>query len=141
MTIDWQTFTPWSSLFGGVIIGLAAGALALRAGRILGVSGIVAGLAEPDADRLGRAALVAGLILSPVLFGLVAPLPALRIDAGWAAVIAGGLLVGFGTRLGSGCTSGHGVCGLARLSPRSLVAVVTFVVAAMATVFVLRHAI
>lgn len=139
MTIDWSNFTPWASLAGGVLIGLAATALALGSGRILGVSGFVAGLFERDGEWNARFALLAGLVLAPVLVGLVhaqaAPLP----DVGWPAIVAGGLLVGFGTRLASGCTSGHGVCGLSRLSLRSAVATGLFMAAAAATVFVARH--
>lgn len=139
MTIDWQNFTPWASLAGGLLIGLAAGVLALRSGRILGVSGLVAGLFETDDEWRARLALIAGLVAAPVLLGLVAPLAAPALDAGWLAVIGGGLLVGFGTRLAGGCTSGHGVCGLSRLSPRSMVATGVFMAAAVVTVFVVRH--
>jgi len=139
MTIDWSNFTPWASLAGGVLIGLAATALALGSGRILGVSGFVAGLFERDGEWSARLALLAGLILAPVLVGLVHPLAAPLPDVGWPAIVAGGLLVGFGTRLASGCTSGHGVCGLSRLSLRSAVATGLFMAAAAATVFVARH--
>jgi uncharacterized membrane protein YedE/YeeE len=139
MTIDWSNFTPFASLFGGVLIGLAAVALALRSGRILGVSGFVAGLFERDGEWGARLALLAGLIAAPLLVGLVHPLAAPVPDVGWPAIVAGGLLVGFGTRLASGCTSGHGVCGLSRLSLRSAVATGLFMTAAAVTVFVVRH--
>ncbi len=139
MSIDWLHFTPWASLVGGLLIGAAAGFLALRSGRILGVSGFVSGLFERDAEWTPRLALIAGLILAPLLLGLYRPLPAPVPDAGWVVVIAGGLLVGFGTRLASGCTSGHGVCGLSRLSLRSAVATGVFMATAVATVFVTRH--
>jgi uncharacterized membrane protein YedE/YeeE len=139
MSIDWQHFTPWASLAGGVLIGIAAGLLALRSGRILGVSGLVSGVFEFDDEWVARLALVGGLILAPLALGLFGARVAPELDAGWTAVIAGGLLVGFGTRLASGCTSGHGVCGLSRLSLRSAVATGLFMAAAMATVFVVRH--
>lgn len=139
MSIDWQNFTPWASLAGGLVIGASAGLLAWRSGRILGVSGLVGGLFRTDAEWTARLALIAGLVLAPVLLGLVHPLAAPVPDVGWPAVVVGGLCVGFGTRLASGCTSGHGVCGLSRLSPRSAVATALFMAAAVATVFVARH--
>lgn len=139
MTIDWQNFTPWASLAGGILIGLSAGFLALRSGRILGVSGFVSGLFDRDDEWTSRLMLLAGLVAAPLLVGLVAPQSAPIPDVGWPAVIAGGLLVGFGTRMASGCTSGHGVCGLSRLSLRSVVATGLFMAAAAATVFIVRH--
>jgi uncharacterized protein len=140
MTIDWMNFTPWSSLAGGVLIGIAAAMFALLNGRIAGVSGVLGGLLKPARGDIGwRAAFVLGLLASPLVYMLGAALPVLRIDAGWAALIVAGLLVGVGTRYGAGCTSGHGVCGLSRLSPRSLVATVVFMGAGFTTVFVLRH--
>lgn len=141
--IDWTHFTPWASLAGGALLGLASAAFILFNGRILGISGIVGGLLGPRPGDVGwRVAFVLGMLAAPVTFALVAPAgfpPAPRIDAGYGAVIAAGLLVGFGTRYGSGCTSGHGVCGLSRLSPRSLVATVLFMGAGFATVFLIRH--
>ena len=140
MTIDWTHFTPWPALAGGLLIGLAAAAFVLVNGRIAGISGIVGGLPRPvQGDVAWRVAFLAGLVVAPLAYGLFAPLPAVRIDAGAGTLAAAGLLVGLGTRYGSGCTSGHGVCGLARLSPRSLVATVSFTAAGFATVFVLRH--
>ncbi len=139
MSIDWQNFTPLAALAGGVLIGTSAGLLALRSGRILGVSGFVSGLFEKDDEWLSRLALIAGLILAPVLVGLVHPQAAPIPDVGWGTVIVGGLLVGLGTRLATGCTSGHGVCGLSRLSLRSMVATGAFMAAAAATVYVVRH--
>lgn len=140
MTIDWQHFTPWTSLAGGLLIGSAAALLILLNGRIAGISGIVGGLLRaPRADRRWRLAFLAGLLLAAPLWRGVAPLPAVHPVGGGAALVLAGLLVGFGTRLGAGCTSGHGVCGLARLSPRSLAATVTFMLAGALTVFVLRH--
>lgn len=132
MTIDWNAFTPWSALAGGVLIGVAVAMFVLLNGRIAGISGVVGGLLRPArGDIAWRAAFVAGLI--------AAPPPALHIDAQYGAVLLAGLLVGVGTRLGSGCTSGHGVCGLSRLSLRSLVATLAFMGAGFITVFVTRH--
>jgi uncharacterized membrane protein YedE/YeeE len=140
MTIDWTHFTPWPALAGGLLIGVAAAAFVLLNGRIAGISGILGGLLRPvQGDVAWRIAFLAGLVAAPLAYALFAPLPAVRIDAGTGTLAAAGLLVGLGTRYGAGCTSGHGVCGLARLSPRSLVATVSFMAAGFATVFVLRH--
>lgn len=140
MTIDWLHFTPWTSLAGGLLIGAAAALLILLNGRIAGISGIVGGLLRaPRADRRWRLAFLAGLLLAAPLWRGVAPLPDVHPVAGGGAVLLAGLLVGFGTRLGAGCTSGHGVCGLARLSFRSLAATATFMLAGAVIVFVLRH--
>ena len=141
MTIDWNHFTPSAALAGGLLIGLAAALLLSFNGRIAGISGIMGGLlARPRAEEFGwRAAFMLGLLLAPALYRLFADLPESRIDAGWATLVAAGLMVGYGSRLGSGCTSGHGVCGLSRLSPRSLVATLTFMAAGFVTVFVARH--
>lgn len=141
MTIDWNHFTPSAALAGGLLIGLAAALLLSFNGRIAGISGIMGGLlARPRAEEFGwRAAFVLGLLLAPALYRLFADLPESRIDADWATLVAAGLMVGYGSRLGSGCTSGHGVCGLSRLSPRSLVATLTFMAAGFVTVFVARH--
>lgn len=143
MTIDWTNFTPWASLAGGLMLGLAAAAFVLLQGRVMGISGIVGGLLRPWAHHKGdhawRFSFILGLLAAPLLFMAVAgPIPA-RIDAGWATVVAAGLLVGVGTRYGAGCTSGHGVCGLSRRSPRSLVATGAFMAAGFATVYVVRH--
>lgn len=140
MTIDWQNFTPWTSLGGGVLIGLAAALFVLLNGRIAGISGVLGGLLQPRAgDIAWRLAFVAGILLAPTLYGIVTALPASTIEADFPVLVAAGLLVGVGTRFGSGCTSGHGVCGLSRLSPRSLVATMSFMAAGFATVFVTRH--
>ncbi|PZQ71693.1 MAG: YeeE/YedE [Variovorax paradoxus] len=140
MTIDWLHFTPWRSLAGGALIGLAAAILIVANGRIAGISGILGGLLRPVRNDWGwRLAFVAGLLAAPAVYALVAPLPVPRIEAGTAVLVIAGLLVGFGTRLGNGCTSGHGVCGLARMSPRSLAATLGFMAAGFATVFVVRH--
>ena len=140
MTIAWNTFTPWSALAGGVLIGLAAALLVLLNGRIAGISGVLGGLLKPVKGDVGwRIAFVMGLVIAPTGYDQVAKLPELQIDAQFGALIAAGLLVGVGTRYGSGCTSGHGVCGLARLSPRSMLATATFMVAGASTVFAVRH--
>lgn len=140
MTIDWNSFTPWASLAGGLIIGIAAAMFILLNGRIAGISGVLGGLLAPTkGDVSWRVAFVAGLVGAPLLYALAAELPRPHIDAGYGALIAAGLLVGVGTRYGSGCTSGHGVCGISRLSPRSLAATAAFMAAGFFTVFVLRH--
>jgi uncharacterized membrane protein YedE/YeeE len=140
MSIDWASFTPASAAIGGVIIGVAGAMFALVNGRIAGISGIVGGLLRPAAgDIEWRVAFVAGLIAAPLLFSIVAALPPLVIEAGYPTLVVGGLLVGIGTRYGAGCTSGHGVCGISRLSPRSIVATLSFMAAGFATVFVARH--
>ena len=138
--IDWSHFTPWTSFAGGILIGCAAALLVLSSGRIAGVSGIAGGLLTPRRADIGwRIAFLLGLLLAPVVFRLYGRLPFPRIDAGFGTLLVAGLLVGLGTSYGSGCTSGHGVCGLSRLSPRSLVATVAFMAAGMATVFLVRH--
>ena len=140
MTIDWANFTPWSSLAGGLLIGLAAAMFLLFNGRIAGISGMVGGLLRPvRGDIFWRIAFVMGLVLAPIVFSLIAPLPAVSVDADNTLLIIAGLLVGIGTRYGSGCTSGHGICGLSRLSPRSLVATAAFMLAGFITVLVVRH--
>ena len=140
MTVDWTAFTPWSSLAGGVLIGIAAAMLALLNGRIAGISGVLGGLFKPvRGDISWRVAFVAGLLCAPLLYLLIGELPRPQIDADYAALVLAGLLVGIGTRYGSGCTSGHGVCGLSRLSGRSLVATATFMGAGFMTVFLARH--
>lgn len=140
MQIDWNNFTPWASLAGGMLIGLSAAVFVLFNGRIAGISGILGGLLEwPKGDVAWRVAFLAGLIGAPLVYGAVLTLPEVRIDADIPTLIIAGLLVGVGTRYGSGCTSGHGVCGLSRMSPRSLVATVAFMIAGFATVFVVRH--
>lgn len=138
--IDWTNFTPWASLAGGALIGLGAALFILFNGRIAGVSGILGGLLRPQSgDVWWRLAFLAGLVAAPLAWTLAAPLPAARIDADTATLVAAGLLVGVGTRYGAGCTSGHGVCGVSRLSPRSMAATVAFMLAGFATVFIVRH--
>jgi uncharacterized membrane protein YedE/YeeE len=139
--MEMDNFTPVSALIGGGMIGLASVVLMLFIGRIAGIAGIVGGLFGSVGSGIGwRLAFVAGLIAGPFVVPLAGgTIPDVIIDAPLPIVVAAGLLVGFGTRLGSGCTSGHGVCGLARLSPRSLVATLSFMAAGAAVVFVSRH--
>ena len=143
MNIDWAHFTPFASLTGGIILGLASAIFILVNGRILGISGILGGLLPPKAgDTTWRLAFLLGMLAAPTVFHAVVPaqyITAPRIDASDWMVIAAGLLVGIGTRYASGCTSGHGVCGLSRLSPRSLVATLSFMGAGFVMVYVLRH--
>ncbi|MBU4424597.1 MULTISPECIES: YeeE/YedE family protein [unclassified Acidovorax] len=141
MLIDWNHFTPWTALAGGVVLGLAAAIFVLFNGRILGISGIVGGLLRPRrGDIAWRVTFLLGMLAAPWLYGLLAGPTQPRMDAGWGMVVLAGLLVGVGTRYGSGCTSGHGVCGLSRMSPRSLVATLAFMGAGFVTVFLIRHA-
>jgi uncharacterized membrane protein YedE/YeeE len=140
MTVNWTDLTPWSALGGGLLIGLAVALFVLFNGRIAGISGILGGLLRPAPGERGwRIAFLLGLVAAPLVYTLAAPLPAMRIDAGTGTLIAAGLLVGVGTRYGAGCTSGHGVCGLARGSARSLAATLAFMGAGFATVFIVRH--
>jgi uncharacterized membrane protein YedE/YeeE len=137
------SFDPVSALLGGVLIGLGSVFLMLLTGRIAGISGILAGgLRRKVGDRWWRIAFIAGLIAAPVVGGLFGhPLPTPQMPASWLITITAGFLVGFGARLGGGCTSGHGVCGIARLSPRSIIATVVFMASAMAVVAIARHVI
>jgi hypothetical protein len=140
MTIDMLHFTPGLSLIGGLLIGAASALFILANGRIAGISGILGGLLRPVRGDLGwRLAFLLGLVASPALVYAFIPYHPPTIDADTGTLIAAGLLVGLGTRYGSGCTSGHGVCGLSRLSPRSLVATLAFMGSGMAAVFVMRH--
>lgn len=140
MHIDWTAFTPYASMAGGALIGLAAASFLLLNGRIAGISGVLGGLLAPRPGDTGwRVAFVVGLVLAPAAWALFAEVPRPDVQAGWPTLVVAGLLVGAGTRYGSGCTSGHGVCGLSRGSPRSLVATAAFMGAGFATVFVLRH--
>lgn len=142
MSIDWIHFTPWTALAGGLVIGLAASAFVLLNGRIAGISGILGGLLRPArGDVAWRVAFLLGLFVAPLAWLTMRAMPPAQIDHSPALLAAGGLLVGIGTRFGSGCTSGHGVCGIARLSPRSLLATGCFIVAGFVTVFVMRHVI
>lgn len=138
--IAWNNFTPWSALIGGMIIGLSAALFVLLNGRIAGISGILGGLLSPTAnDTFWRLAFLGGMIVAPILWMAGATLPPIEINAGYPTLIIAGLMVGIGTRYGSGCTSGHGVCGLSRFSPRSLVATLSFMAAGFITVYIIRH--
>lgn len=140
MQIDWDHFTPWSALSGGALIGAASAMMILGVGRIAGISGIVGGLMPPRTnDALWRIAFIAGLICAPAALSLWRPPIPPTFSTSWGVLALAGALVGFGSRLGSGCTSGHGVCGLSRLSPRSFAATATFMTVGFATVFVVRH--
>ncbi len=140
MSIDWSGFTPWSSLAGGALIGLAASLFAVANGRIAGISGLIGSLLRRGSEGVSEKALfLLGLLVAPLLWSLFAALPQIEFQGGWFELVVAGVLVGIGTGYGSGCTSGHGVCGLARLSPRSMVATACFMLSGFATVFVLRH--
>ena len=140
MNIDWVHFTPWASLAGGILIGLATALLLLANGRVAGISGILGGLLRPSrGDIAWRVTFILGLFVAPLVWLTMGAMPPAQIDHSPALLAAGGLLVGIGTRFGNGCTSGHGVCGIARLSPRSLLATACFLAAGFATVFIVRH--
>ncbi|MFP7675459.1 YeeE/YedE family protein [Marivita sp. S0852] len=137
-------FTPWMSLGGGVLIGLASTLLMLLLGRVMGATGILAGLFQPSSkqDFAWRAALLAGMITGPLVVWLLSgQMPAIQVPISTLTLIVGGVIVGVGVTFGAGCTSGHGVCGMARLSPRSIVATVTFMLFTFVTVFIIRHVI
>jgi len=140
VNIDWIAFTPWRALAGGLLIGVAAAAFVLLNGRIAGISGILGGMLRPARGDVGwRIAFLLGLVAAPLAWVLFAPLPTVAVGADLPTLAAAGLLVGLGTRYGAGCTSGHGVCGMSRLSPRSLVATAAFMLAGFVTVFLTRH--
>ncbi len=135
-------FSPWTSLGGGLVIGLAVSILILFNGRIAGISGIVGGIFKPTKNETAwRWTFILGLIIAPIVYGLLTAMPAVEIDAGYWQLILAGLLVGIGTRYASGCTSGHGICGIARLSRRSTIATLLFMASGMAVVYVMRHVI
>jgi len=140
MSIDWGSFTPASAAAGGALIGLAAGMLLLLNGRVAGVSGIAGGVLRPArGDVAWRLAFLGGLVAAPVGYAFVRSLPPIAFDVSMPIVALAGLLVGIGTRYGAGCTSGHGICGVARLSPRSMVATAAFIASGMGTVYAVRH--
>ena len=140
MTIDWNAFTPGSALVGGVLVGLAAALFVLLSGRIAGISGVLGGRLIPARkDIAWRVAFILGLVVAPLVYGIFDRVPRPQIDAGTGVLVLAGLLVGVGTRYGSGCTSGHGVCGLSQLSPRSLAATLAFMGAGFVTVYAIRH--
>jgi hypothetical protein len=140
MSIDWLNFTPWSALSGGALIGLAASVFVLANGRITGISGLLGSVLQWGSDGWGEKALfLLGLLLAPLLWTLFAAFPMIQFQTGWVGLVLAGLLVGVGTRYGSGCTSGHGVCGISRLSPRSIAATLCFMSTGFATLYVVRH--
>ncbi|HTS21187.1 MAG TPA: YeeE/YedE family protein [Casimicrobiaceae bacterium] len=140
MSIDWPAFTPFSALTGGVLIGVAAAILVLLNGRIAGIAGIVGGLLRPAPREAGwRLAFLGGLIAAPLLCIAAGKPPTIVVEADYPTLVIAGLIVGLGTRYGAGCTSGHGVCGASRLSPRSIVATLAFMASGFATAFVVRH--
>ena len=140
MLIDWNNFTPWASLAGGALLGIAAAMLIFFNGRIAGISGIVGGLVKPHLhDVSWRIAFIVGLIIAPLLWQIFSALPPIQISASNTLLVVSGLLVGIGTRFGAGCTSGHGVCGISRLSTRSIIATLCFMFAGFVTVYVVRH--
>ncbi len=139
MQIDYAHFTPITSLLGGALIGLAAGLLVLLAGKIAGIAGIVGGIVNGAKDSSWRILFVLGLLISPWIWQLFAPLPSLEMVTSIPGLILAGLLVGIGTRYANGCTSGHGICGLSRYSLRSLIAVVAFMGTGFITVFIIKH--
>lgn len=146
MNILWNEFTPWSALAGGLLIGLSAALLIALLGRVAGISGITGALLQvptwSSVKQWGwRLAFILGMVSAPLVWQLFAPLPDMQMPSNPLVIIAAGLLVGFGTRMGSGCTSGHGVCGLSRLSVRSLAATITFMATGAIAVFVIRHVI
>lgn len=140
MLIDWNSFTPWSALAGGGLIGIAAAIFILFNGRIAGITGIAGGLIRPKkSDISWRIAFILGLVFSPLVWKLFSPLPSIEIEASNSLLAIAGLIVGISTRYGSGCTSGHGVCGISRLSPRSIIATLAFMATGFLTVYVVRH--
>lgn len=146
MNILWNEFTPLSALAGGLLIGLSAALLIALLGRVAGISGITGALLQvptwSSVKQWGwRLAFILGMVSAPLVWQLFTPLPDMQMPSNPLVIIVAGLLVGFGTRMGSGCTSGHGVCGLSRLSVRSLAATITFMATGAITVFVIRHVI
>jgi len=139
VNLDWSAFTPWPAGAGGLLIGAAAVLLMAGVGRIAGISGILGGLFQPERGGMWRLAFLIGLFASPWLYRLGGALPAVVVEAGTTRLIVAGLLVGIGTRYASGCTSGHGVCGVSRGSRRSLTATALFMAAGFAVVYVTRH--
>lgn len=135
-----ENFTPWTSLLGGILIGISASIMILMNGRIAGISGIVGSISSAHrADIPWRITFIAGLVISPFIYLLFGDIPVINLQASHMQIVAAGLLVGLGSRLGSGCTSGHGVCGIARLSIRSMVATIVLIAAGMLTVYLMRH--
>lgn len=140
MMIDWAHFTPWLSFFGGILIGLAAAMLLLFNGRIAGISGILGNLLQRGSkEKSWQLCFILGMIIAPILYRFSDMIPTITIAANWITLIIAGLLVGIGTRMSGGCTSGHGVCGISRLSLRSIVATLCFMAAGFLIVYIMRH--
>jgi len=140
MVIDWQHFTPWASLMGGLLIGFSTALLLLANGKIAGISGILGGLLRwPAGDKLWRLLFLVGMLIAPIAYQLLFHSPTINIEANWIVIIIAGLLVGFGTRYSGGCTSGHGICGISRLSVRSIAATLLFICSGMIVVYIVRH--
>jgi len=140
MVIDWQHFTPWTSLGGGILIGLSTTLLLLANGKIAGISGILGGLlCWLKGDKLWRLLFLLGMLIAPVTYQLLFHPPTVTVESNWVVIIIAGLLVGFGTRYSGGCTSGHGICGISRLSPRSVIATLLFMLTGVITVYIVRH--
>jgi uncharacterized membrane protein YedE/YeeE len=140
MVIDWSHFTPWQSLLGGILIGSASALLLIYNGKIAGISGITGGLLQrPKGDTAWRLFFLLGMISAPIAYRFILHAPVINIETNWPTIIMSGFLVGIGTRFGGGCTSGHGVCGLSRLSLRSIVATLIFFAFGIITVFIVRH--
>lgn len=140
MMIDWQHFTPWASFGGGLLIGVSTALLLLANGKIAGISGIFGGLLRwSQSDRLWRILFILGMLSAPITYRLFIHAPTIIVDANWMIIIIAGLLVGFGTRYSGGCTSGHGICGISRLSLRSIIATLIFTLVGFITVYISRH--
>lgn len=140
ISIDWVHFTPYSALLGGALIGLGASLFAVLNGRIAGISGLLGSLLQRGGEgRAEKMLFLAGLLVAPLLWWLLSEPPAVQFDTGWLGLLIAGALVGIGSRYGAGCTSGHGVCGLSRLSPRSAVATLSFMASGFAMVYLIRH--
>lgn len=141
MLIDWENFTPWLSLLGGVLIGIATSLLLLVNGKIAGISGILGGLLRlPRSGTLWRILFFLGMVSAPITYRFISSVPTINIEANWLIIIIGGICVGIGTRISGGCTSGHGVCGLSRLSLHSFIATLIFMSTGVIIVFFVRHA-
>lgn len=140
ISIDWVHFTPYSALLGGALIGLGASLFATLNGRIAGISGLLGSLLQRGGEgRSEKTLFLAGLLVAPLLAWWVSGPPVVQFDTGWPELLLAGVLVGIGSRYGAGCTSGHGVCGLSRLSPRSAVATLSFMASGFAMVYFIRH--
>ena len=137
--INWAELTITNSFLGGILIGVAASVFILFNGKIAGISGIVGGLFRPKKnDFAWRVMFILGLVISPIIYNLISPLPTVTINTSKGVIVIAGVLVGLGSRFGSGCTSGHGVCGVARISPRSILATISFILSGAITVAIIK---